>query len=73
MNTIFQNLENGNLTQAKKQAKSYPGEKLVDMAENDGYSRKDAINIAEYLKNLISFQTYCDNGIKMKIRIYSDV
>ena len=73
MNIIFQNLENGNLTEAKNQAKKYSYARLIKIAENDGYSRKEAVSIAKYLKGLISFQSYCDDNIKMKIRIYSDV
>jgi hypothetical protein len=66
MNNIFINLENGNLTAAKKMAVRHSFQKLITLAENDGYSGAQAINIVQYLKNKISFQKYCDNCLDIQ-------
>ena len=63
MNAIFQNLTNGNLKEALKQGKRHTYTRLIDMGEDYGYTRKQAINRAKYLKNIISLQAYCENEL----------
>lgn len=61
MKTLLDNLINGNLTDAKAQAKRYD---LFAIARNAveylGYSRNKAIMAAAYLKGRCTFQAYCD-------------
>lgn len=58
----IENLENGNLTDAKKLAERYSFWKLLTLAEERGYETHDAVRIAKYLKGKISFQEYCDRS-----------
>lgn len=61
MNTLLENLVNGNLKDAKEQAKRFELFKIARAAmESLGYSRNKAINAAAYLKGRITFQAYCD-------------
>ncbi len=66
--TTIRNLINGNLTDAKRQAKKYSSWKLLNIAQEMGYSVAQAVAIAGYLKGVISFQDYCDcmNGTNKK-------
>lgn len=61
MKTLLDNLVNGNLTDAKKQAQRYD---LFTIARNAavylGYSRNKAIMAGAYLKGRCTFQAYCD-------------
>ena len=68
--SIFDNLENGNLTDAKQTATRYPGVTLITYAtENVGGSNKRALRGAQYLKGDGTFQAYCDakNPIAFKL------
>ena len=63
MNEIFENLINGNLSDAKRLAQSIQAgeEKLaIHAAENFGYSWTKAKLAAHYLKTGNSWQAYCD-------------
>ena len=61
MKTLLENLLNGNLTDAKKQATRFG---LFDIAraaaDHLGYTRNKAIMAAAYLKGHCTFQAYCD-------------
>ena len=61
MNTLLSNLINGNLTDAKAQAKRHA---LFDIARaacaDFGMTRNKAIMAAAYLKGRATFQAYCD-------------
>lgn len=59
INTIH-NLINGNLTDAKKQAKKYSAWKIMTAAEEMGYKPSQYVAIAGYLKGAIDFQKFCD-------------
>jgi hypothetical protein len=55
------NLINGNISDAKKDAKNIPFNKLINtMEEGFGFSFPIAIAAAELLKGNRSFQSYCD-------------
>lgn len=61
MQTMIENLINGNLTDAKKQAKRFALHKIVDALQNDfGWSLDKAYKAASYLKTGQGFQAYCD-------------
>jgi len=61
MNSLLNNLINGNLTDAKAQAKRYELFQIAKAAiELCGYSRNKAIMAAAYLKGRCTFQAYCD-------------
>ena len=61
MKSLINNLVNGNLSDAKAQAKRY---NLFEIAANVrdslGYSRNKSIMAAAYLKGRATFQAYCD-------------
>lgn len=61
MNALLDNLTNGNLTDAKKQAVRFD---MFTIARNAmeylGYSRNKAIMAGAYLKGRCTFQAYCD-------------
>jgi hypothetical protein len=57
---IIHNLINGNLTDAKEQAKKYSSWKLMNAADELGYTIVESVAIAGYLKGAISFQDYCN-------------
>ena len=61
MKTVLDNLINGNLTDAKKQASRFDLFAIARSAmEYLGYSRNKAIMAAAYLKGRATFQAYCD-------------
>jgi hypothetical protein len=60
MNTLLENLLNGNLKDAKEQAKRFELFKIAGAAMELGYSRNKAIMAAAYLKGRATFQAYCD-------------
>ena len=60
MNTLLENLLNGNLKDAKEQAKRFGLFKIAGAAMELGYSRNKAIMAAAYLKGCATFQAYCD-------------
>jgi len=60
MNTLLENLLNGNLKDAKEQAKRFELFKIAGAAMTLGYSRNKAIMAAAYLKGRATFQAYCD-------------
>ena len=57
---IIHNLINGNLKDAKEQAKKYSSWKLMNAADELGYNLVQSVAIAGYLKGVISFQNFCD-------------
>jgi len=59
MNTLLENLLNGNLKDAKQQAKRFGMFKIAGAARALGYSRNKAIMAAAYLKGRATFQAYC--------------
>ena len=61
MKTIFENLINGNLLDAKKSAKRFTSDALISYAHLDlNWNIQVAIAAVNYLKGKISFQEYCD-------------
>jgi len=60
MNAMIQNLENGNLKDAKKQAKRYRQAEIMQFCIDTGMTFEKAVATAMYLKNQIDFQQYCD-------------
>ena len=63
MNSMIENLINGNLSDAKNQANSMSAgvEKIaIHAAENYGFSWRKAKLAAHYLKTGDGFQSYCD-------------
>ena len=57
---IIHNLINGNLTDAKEQAKKHSSWKIMSAAQEMGYSIVEAVAITGYLKGVMQFQEYCD-------------
>lgn len=61
MASAFDNLVNGNLSDAKIAAANYPGTSLIEYAlENLGWSHDRALRGVQYLKGDGDFQAYCD-------------
>ncbi len=61
MNSLIENLINGNLDDAKRQAKRFAGTAIIlAMLEDYGFSHEKALRAAQYLKGDCSFQVYCD-------------
>jgi len=58
--SIIETLINGNLTDAKQQAKKYSSWKIMSAAEEMGYEPTQYVAIAGYLKGVLDFQKYCD-------------
>lgn len=59
---IFENLENGNLTDAKRQARGLSTFRLSMYARQIlGWEFSRAVVAAAYLKGEVSFQAYCDS------------
>jgi hypothetical protein len=59
--SIIDNLHNGNLTEALAEAESIPANRLINQAEQYGYSYNQALLMSCYLKKVISFEDYCDS------------
>lgn len=65
MKTLLENLINGNLTDAKKQAQRYDLWTIARFAQDEfGMGRNAAIMTASYLKGRCTFQAYCDATAK---------
>jgi len=60
MKTMIENLINGNLTDAKQQAKKYRRSKIYAYLMAQGWSHTRAILAANYLKTGEGFQAYAD-------------
>jgi hypothetical protein len=61
MKTAFENLENGNLSDAKRLARRYSVFRLATYAQlRLGWSCRKALAAACYLKGENTFQAYCD-------------
>lgn len=61
MGNLINNYINGNLPDAKKQARRFSHIKIREALERTcGYSFDKSAKIADYLKNKGSFQTACD-------------
>ena len=61
MQKVFNNLINGNLTDAKKGAKRYSGKALCYYAAEElGWSFAKACAASGYLVGALEFQSYCD-------------
>ena len=61
MQTMLDDLTNGNLQTAKAQAKRFSHRGISIYCQEDrGMSLKNAVATADYLKGLITFQEYCD-------------
>lgn len=61
MKRILENLINGNLADAKKQARHFSAFTLRGYFEDEGgMSRDRAALAADYLKGCGTFQAYCD-------------
>lgn len=60
MESMLNNLENGNLADAKKQANRHSLTAIKNHLVESGESLESALNTAEYLKGEKEFQAYCD-------------
>ncbi len=60
MQAMFNNYINGNLTDAKKQARRFSFDRIRLFLIDSGYSENRAAAVAGYLKGLVPFQTACD-------------
>jgi hypothetical protein len=59
MQNMIDNLINGNLTDAKKQAKRHTQNNILLYLFSMGYSKRECAAIAGYLKGEIAFDVYC--------------
>lgn len=58
---IFENLVNGNLSDAKRGAANYSGQELAEFAEQQlGWSTEKSLAAALYMLGETSFQSFCD-------------
>lgn len=60
MKSMINNLINGNLKDAKKQAKRFRQADIMKYCLDNGYSFEKSVAMAMYLKNQIDNQQYCD-------------
>lgn len=61
MESMVQNLVNGNLMEAKKQAKKFSCKVISDYLRYDfGWTTTKSVAAADYLKTGNGFQEYCD-------------
>lgn len=61
MSALIDNLINGNLSNARKQAKRFPAWEIrAALIENVGYSPKKATLISDWLKGRDCWQEACD-------------
>jgi hypothetical protein len=60
MKSMINNLINGNLKDAKKQAKRFRQADIMQYCLDNGYSFEKSVAMAMYLKNQIDNQQYCD-------------
>jgi len=61
MKNMIENYFNGNLSDAKKQARRHSMQAIVEGCIEYGYTRTLAILIAGFLKGSVSFQYVCDH------------
>lgn len=60
MKSLIENYINGNLTEAKRQAKRHGHKAIREALKDMGYGVLSQVAIADYLKGLGSFQEACD-------------
>lgn len=60
MQTMIDNLINGNFKDARTQAKRFSGQKIFKHLRADGWSEKKSFAAAHYLKTGEDFHIYCD-------------
>lgn len=60
MESMIENLINGNIKDAKNQAKRHTLTAIYNYLLGIGYSEKYALVTASFLKGDTDFQTYCD-------------
>ena len=61
MESMIQNLLNGNLKDAKRQAKKFAVGVITDYLHHDlGWTTTKSVAAADYLKTGKGFQEYCD-------------
>jgi len=60
MESMINNLINGNITEAKKRAKHRKLTAIYNYLVEIGYSERKAMVTASFLKGETDFQTYCD-------------
>lgn len=60
MNTLIENLVNGNNTLARKQAKRFKGWQIRESLIEFGWSLNRATLAADWLKGRDCWQAYCD-------------
>lgn len=60
MQSLIENYINGNLTDAKRQAKRYGFAALLNGLQDFGFGAVSAIAIASFLKGQGTFQAACD-------------
>ena len=61
MKAIYNNLINGNLSEAKEQAASYNVSRIAAQFQDFGMSAIRAAKAARYLKDMGTFQEYADS------------
>ena len=66
LETLFSNLENGHLKEAKLQAKGVSLKTLREWQMERGTSSELASLTAIYLKGGMEFQEYCDQEFKLR-------
>lgn len=60
MQNMIENLINGNLRDAKKQARRFSETKIYSFLKEIGWSERKAQLATAYLKTGLGFQEYCD-------------
>lgn len=60
MKNMIDNLINGNITDAKKQAKRHTLTAIYKFLLREGYDPQKAMVTASFLKGETDFQSYCD-------------
>lgn len=60
MKSMIDNLINGNLKDALKQAKRYRQNAIIFYCIGEGFSFEKSVAMAMFLKNQIDHQQYCD-------------
>jgi len=62
MNTMIDSYQNGNLADAKRQAKRYSYRQIIRFCREElGWGTDAAMGIADYLKGHITFDQHCEN------------
>ena len=57
---MIDNLINGNLKDAKRQAKRFIQADIIQYCLDNGFSFERSVAMAMWLKNQIDYQQYCD-------------